>query len=80
MDGSIIISYFGGSNNFFYQLWLLLNNSYKYWNWSGEAGEGKEKEGDYDFIEKYSTMPSSLKANLLVGSKVQDQTLVQVGV
>merc|ERR1719193_2380840 len=43
----------------------------------GEASEGKEKESDYDFIEKYSTLPASMKTNLLVGCKTEDQEIVQ---
>jgi len=36
--------------------------------------DGKEP---VDFIEKYSTLPPSLKTNLLVGVKTEDQELVQ---
>jgi len=37
---------------------------------------GTSREPPVDFIEKYSTLPPSLKTNLLVGVKTEDQELV----
>jgi hypothetical protein len=42
-----------------------------------EMADGKEKESDYDFIEKYSTLPPSLTTKLQTGCKTEDQALVQ---
>ena len=46
---------------------------------TNDTCDGKEKESDYDFIEKYSTLPAAMKTNLLVGCKTEtDQSEVQV--
>ena len=38
--------------------------------------EQPEIQDDRTFVEKYSTLPSSLKTNLLVGAKIEDQEVV----